>query len=62
MSNINISVTNNNFEETLVHIFLARVFGAFAHPKVIASHRYINYTKKILNYFGSVMVRILVEK
>ena len=55
------SVTNSNFEETLVHMCLARVSVAFSHTKVIVSHRYIYYTKKILNYLKSVMIRILGE-
>ena len=62
MSNINKSVTNNNYEETSVHMCLARSFVAFAHPKVIVSHCSIYYTKKGLNNFRSVMVRILGEK
>jgi len=57
VSTVNMSVPKSKFEGN----FCTYVFGTFASLKVIVAHRVI-YWKKILNYFGCVEVRILVEK
>ena len=49
------------FKETLVLMRLASVFGTLATRKVIVGHPEIYYAKKMLNDFGWVEVRILVE-
>ena len=62
MSNVNMSVPKSNFQETVVlydcKVFL---FVTFVSWKVIVGYCVIYYVK-ILNYFGCMEYRILVEE
>ena len=49
-------------KEIFVLMCLASALGTCANGKVIVGHCDIYYAKKILNYFGGVEIRILVEK